>query len=71
MAPSPGSLVGAHLELLPQLRGVALWFYPDHLLVCWLEFADRDAGLPTQTGFQDGIMNEDILLLQCGTGKQI
>lgn len=58
----------AHLELLPQLRGVALRLYPHHLLVGGLELAGRDAGLPTQTGLQDGIMDEDVLLLWGGEG---
>lgn len=58
----------AHLELLPQLRGVALRFYPHHLLVGGLELAGGDAGLPAQAGFQDGVVNEDVLLLS-GGGK--
>lgn len=61
---------GAHLELLPQLRGVALRFYPHHLLVGGLELAGGDAGLPTQTGLQDGIVDEDVLLLLGSRGDR-
>lgn len=61
---------GAHLELLPQLRGVALRLYPHHLLVGGLELAGGDAGLPTQTGLQDGVVDEDVLLLLGGRGDR-
>ena len=57
-------MLTAHLELLPQLGGIALRVNTDHLFVGGLEFADRDGGLPTQAGLQDCIMDEDVLLLE-------
>jgi len=53
-----------YLKLLSELRGVALSVDLQHLLIGYGELVHRDGGLSTQTGLQNGIMDEHILLLR-------
>ena len=57
----------AHLELLPQRRGVALRVHAQQLLVGDGELVHGDGGLTTQAGLQDGVVDENVLLLEART----
>lgn len=57
-----------NLELLPQLGGIALGVYSQHLFVGDGKLVHQDGRLSTQTGLQNGIVDKDILLLK---GQQI
>lgn len=61
-------LSSPYLELFPKLGGVTLRVDADHLPVGGLELIDRDGGLPTQAGLQNGIVDEDVLFLEQETG---
>lgn len=52
------------LKLLAQLRGITLGIHPQHLFVGDGELVHQDGRLSAQTGLQDGIMDEDVLLLK-------
>ena len=54
----------AYLELVFEVGGVALGVYADHVIVCSFELAGRDGRLPAETRLQDGVMDEDVLLLR-------
>lgn len=53
-----------YLKLLPELRGVALGVNLQHLLIGESELVNGDGGLSTQTGLQDGVVDEHVLLLR-------
>lgn len=57
------------LKLLAQLRGVTLGIHPQHLFVGDGKLVHQDGRLSTQTGLQDGIMDEDVLLLKTGAAR--
>ena len=52
------------LELLPQLGGVALRVHPQHVLVGEGKLVHQDGRLSAQARFQDGVVDEDVLLLR-------
>lgn len=52
------------LKLLPQRRGVALRVHPQQLLVGHRKLAHGDGGLSAQAGLQDGVVDENVLLLE-------
>lgn len=56
--------VTTDLELVPQVRGVTLRIHPQHLFVRHGELVHQDGRLSAQTGLQNGIVDEDVLLLQ-------
>lgn len=53
-----------YLKLLSELRRVALRVNLQHLLVGESKLINRDGCLSAQTGLQDGIMDEHVLLLK-------
>lgn len=55
---------GPDLKLLPQLRGIALGIHSQHLFVGDRKLVHQDGRLSAKTRLQDGIMDEDILLLK-------
>lgn len=57
-----------YLKLLSELGGVALRVHLQHLLIDESELSDGDGGLSAQTGLQDGVVDEHVLLL--GDGKR-
>ena len=59
-----------YLELLPELRGVALGVHSQHVLVGESKLTHWDGSLSTQTRLQDGIVDEDILLLEGDEGSE-
>lgn len=52
------------LELLAELRGIALGIHPQQLLVGDGELVHQDGRLSAEAGLQDGVVDEDVLLLQ-------
>lgn len=54
----------SYLKLLSELRRVALRINLQHLLIGESELVNGDGGLSTQTGLQNGIMDEHVLLLR-------
>lgn len=66
---SPRAL--ADLELLAELRGVALGIHPQQLLVGDGELVHQDGRLAAQAGLQDGVVDEDVLLLQGARGHSV
>lgn len=58
-----------YLELLSQLRGVALRVNLQHLLIGERKLINRDGGLPAQTGLQDGVVDKHVLLLRDKRGR--
>lgn len=53
-----------HPELLFNGAGVGLGVQAVHVVVHGAELAGRNGGVATETGLQNGIVDEDILLLQ-------
>lgn len=51
-------------ELLFNLAGVSLWIQFVHVIIQRPNLGSRDGGVSTKTGFQDGIMDKHILLLE-------
>lgn len=60
-----------YLKLLSELRRVALRVNLQHLLIGECKLINGDGSLSTQTGLQDGIMDEHILLLRDGQQGKI
>lgn len=52
------------LELLAELRGVALGIHPQQLLVGDGKLVHQNGRLSAEAGLQDGVMDEDVLLLE-------
>lgn len=61
----------AHPELLLHLAGVGLGVQAIHVVVDGAELRGRNGGVSTEAGLQDGIVDEDILLLGGGGGATI
>ncbi len=53
-----------HPELLFNGAGVGLWVQAVHVVVHGAELTGGNGGVAAETGLQNGIVNEDILLLQ-------
>lgn len=53
-----------YLEFVFEVRGIALGIDADHVVVCGFELAHGNRRLATQTRLQDGIVDEDVLLLR-------
>lgn len=58
------------LELLAELRGIALGIHPQQLLVGDGELVHQDGRLSAEAGLQDGVVDEDVLLLEGHTVTQ-
>lgn len=52
------------LELLAELRGVALGIHPQQLLVGDGKLVHQNGRLSAEAGLQDGVVDEDVLLLE-------
>lgn len=52
------------LKLFPELGGITLGIHSQHLSVRDGKLVHQDGRLSTQAGLQNGIMDEDILLLR-------
>lgn len=70
MRPIPPPLALTDLELLAELRGVALGVHPQQLLVGDGELVHQDGRLSAEAGLQDGVVDEDVLLLEGHTVTQ-
>lgn len=55
---------GPHPKLLFNGAGVGLWVQAVHVVVHGAELTGRNGGVATQTCLQNGIVDEDILLLR-------
>lgn len=53
----------SHPELLFNLGGVGLGVQSVHFIVDRAQLIGRNGGVTTKTSLQDGVVNEDILLL--------
>lgn len=53
-----------HPELLLDGAGVGLRVEPVHVIVDGAQLTGGDGGVAAQTGFQNGVVDKDILLLQ-------
>lgn len=58
------------LELLAKLRGIALGIHPQQLLVGDGKLVHQDGRLSAEAGLQDGVVDEDVLLLKGHTVTQ-
>ena len=54
----------AYLELIFEVRGVALGVYSDHVVVGGFELAGWNDSFSTQASLQDGVVYKDVLLLR-------
>ena len=62
----------SHLELLSELRGVALRVHLQHLCVGEGVLVDGDGCLTAQTRLQDGVVDEHVLFLwERGGGRNV
>lgn len=52
------------LKLLSQLRGITLRIHPQHLFVSDCKLIHQDGRLAAQAGLQNGVVDEDVLLLK-------
>ncbi len=53
-----------YLEFVFEMRGIALRVDADHVVVRGFELAHGNRSLATQTRLQDGIVDENVLLLR-------
>ena len=53
-----------HPELFFNGAGVGLGVQAVHVVVDWAQLIGRDGGVPAETRLQDGVMDEDVLLLR-------
>lgn len=53
-----------YLEFIFEVRGIALRIDADHVVICGFELAHGNRRLAAQTRLQDGVVDEDVLLLR-------